>query len=54
MIEKSNPQKRWLSPSDWDKVIEMSEEAKEHPFLESYLSEPDKIIEGTGVFAFKG
>jgi hypothetical protein len=54
LIEKSNPQKRWLSPSDWDKVIEMSEEAKEHPFLESYLSEPDKIIEGTGFFELMG
>lgn len=54
LIEKSNPHKRWLTPSDWDKVIEMSEEAKEHPFLESYLSEPDKIIEGTGFFELMG
>ena len=54
LIEKSDPQKRWLSPTDWDKVIEMSEEAKEHPFLQSYLSEPDKIIEGTGFFDLMG
>lgn len=54
LIEQSNPHKRWLTPSDWDKVIEMSEVAKEHPFLDSYLSEPDKIIEGTGFFELMG
>lgn len=54
LLEKSDPQKRWLSPTDWDKVIEMSEEAKDHPFLQSYLSEPDKIIEGTGFFELMG
>ena len=48
------PDKRWLTKSDYDTCMKMADSAREHPLLQTYLDDPDTIIEGTGYFGYEG
>lgn len=48
------PDKRWLTKSDYDTCMRMADSAREHPLLQTYLDDPDTIIEGTGYFGYEG
>ena len=48
------PDKRWLTKSDYDTCMRMADSAREHPLLQTYLHDPDTIIEGTGYFGYEG
>lgn len=44
------PDKRWLAPSDYTKCLDMAASAREHPIMQTYLDDPESVIEGTGLF----
>jgi exodeoxyribonuclease VIII len=48
------PDKRWLTKSDYETCLRMADSAREHPLLQTYLDDPDTIIEGTGYFGYEG
>ena len=51
-MEAENPDKQWLSATDYDTCCEMAESCLEHPVLSAYLAELDAIIEGSGYFRY--
>ena len=53
-MQKNEPDKRWLTKSDYDTCMKMADSAREHPLLQTYLDDPDTIIEGTGYFGYEG
>lgn len=53
-MQKNEPDKRWLTKSDYDTCMKMADSAREHPLLQTYLHDPDTIIEGTGYFGYEG
>ena len=48
------PAKRWLAPSDYRHCMNMAAEAREHPIMQTYLEDPESVIEGTGFFEHEG
>ena len=50
MMQKNEPNKSWLAPSDYDLVMDMAASALDHPILRTNMAERDTIIEGTGYF----
>lgn len=48
------PEKRWLAPSDYKHCMNMAAEAREHPIMQTYLDDPESVIEGTGFFQHEG
>ena len=48
------PDKRWLAPSDYKRCMDMAAEAREHPIMQTYLDDPESVIEGTGFFEHEG
>jgi exodeoxyribonuclease VIII len=53
-MQKNEPDKRWLTKSDYETCMRMADSAREHPLLQTYLHDPDTIIEGTGYFGYEG
>ena len=54
MMQKNEPNKSWLAPSDYDLVMDMAASALDHPILRTNMAERDTIIEGTGFFEMEG
>ena len=54
MMQKNEPNKSWLAPSDYDLVMDMAASALDHPILRTNMAECDTIIEGTGFFEMEG
>lgn len=48
------PDKRWLAPSDYKHCMNMAAEAREHPIMQTYIDDPESVIEGTGFFEHEG
>ena len=49
-MQDQAPDKRWLPRSDYNTCLEMAESARENPVMKEFLSDPESIIEGTGLF----
>ena len=54
MMQKNEPNKSWLAPSDYDLVMDMAASALDHPILRTHMAEQSSIIEGTGFFEMEG
>ena len=54
LMQKSEPDKQWLAPSDYDLILEMAGSALENPVLRHYMADIDKVVEGTGYFEMEG
>ena len=54
MMQKNEPNKSWLTPSDYDLVMDMAASALDHPILRTHMAEQSSIIEGTGAFEMEG
>ena len=54
IMQKNEPDKSWLAPSDYDLVMDMAASALDHPILRTHMSESRSIIEGTGRFEMEG
>ena len=50
LMQKSEPDKQWLAPADYDLILEMAGSALENPVLRHYMADIDKVVEGTGYF----
>ena len=53
-MQDQAPDKRWLAPSDYRHCMNMAAEAREHPIMQTYLDDPERVIEGTGFFEHEG
>ena len=53
-MQEREPDKQWLTKSDYETCMRMGDSAIEHPLLQTYLDDPDTIIEGTGYFGYEG
>lgn len=53
-MERAEPEKKWLPPSDYNMCLDVSASAREHPLLKQYLYDADSKIEHTGFFEFEG
>ena len=53
-MQKNEPNKSWLTPSDYDLVMDMAASALDHPILRTHMAEQSSIIEGTGFFEMEG
>ena len=53
-MQKNEPNKSWLAPSDYDLVMDMAASALDHPILRTHMAEQSSIIEGTGHFEMEG
>ena len=54
MMQKNEPNKSWLTPRDYDLVMDMAASALDHPILRTHMAEQSSIIEGTGFFEMEG
>ena len=54
LMQKSEPDKQWLAPADYDLILEMAGSALENPVLRHYMADIDKVVEGTGYFEMEG
>ena len=54
LMQKSEPDKQWLAPADYDLILEMAGSALENPVLRHYMADINKIVEGTGYFEMEG
>ena len=54
LMQKSEPDKQWLAPVDYDLILEMAGSALENPVLRHYMADIDKVVEGTGYFEMEG
>ena len=54
LMQKSEPDKQWLAPTDYDLILEMAGSALENPVLRHYMADIDKVVEGTGYFEMEG
>jgi|TARA_Y100000289_G_C3924927_1_gene152725 exodeoxyribonuclease VIII len=54
IMQKNEPNKSWLAPSDYDLVMDMAASALDHPILRTNMAEQSSIIEGTGFFEMEG
>ena len=54
IMQKNEPNKSWLAPTDYDLVMDMAGAALDHPLLKTHLAERNTIIEGTGYFEMEG
>ena len=54
IMQKNEPNKSWLAPSDYDLVMDMAASALDHPILRTHMAEQSSIIEGTGFFEMEG
>ena len=53
-MQKNEPNKSWLAPSDYDLVMDMAASALDHPILRTHMAEQSSIIEGTGFTEMEG
>ena len=54
LMQKSEPDKQWLAPADYDLILEMAGSALDNPVLRHYMADIDKVVEGTGYFEMEG
>jgi AraC-like DNA-binding protein len=54
IMQKSEPDKQWLAPADYDLILEMAGSALDNPVLRHYMADIDKVVEGTGYFEMEG
>ena len=54
LMQKSEPNKQWLAPADYDLILEMAGSALDNPVLRHYMADIDKVVEGTGYFEMEG
>lgn len=54
LMQKSEPDKQWLAPADYDLILEMAGSALDNPVLRHYMADIDKVVEGTGYFDMEG
>lgn len=53
-MQNHAPDKRWLTASDYKRCMDMAASAREHPIMQTYLDDPESVIEGTGFFEHEG
>ena len=54
LMQKSEPDKQWLAPADYDLILEMAGSALDNPVLRHYMADINKVVEGTGYFEMEG
>ena len=54
LMQKSEPDKQWLAPADYDLILEMAGSALDNPVLRHYMADIDQVVEGTGYFEMEG